>query len=219
MTEVFLDIETIPSRLPWVKEYIGGKVTHPATIKKPESIKAWEDEKKADAVEEAMRKCSFDGAMNHIICIGAAVNNEPPVSFSAKTHEDEFDVMFNFYQWLVSVYDKFGTIYVGHNITGFDLRVMRQRSIILEVLPPLGIPFNAKPWDNNPFDTMQKWDGQNKTKLDVIARALGVEGKDGVDGSMVFDMWLEGKHDEIADYCKSDVEMVRKVYNKMKGFY
>jgi predicted PolB exonuclease-like 3'-5' exonuclease len=77
------------------------------------------------------------------------------------------------------------------------------------------MPFDAKPWDRNPFDTMVQWDSKNNAKLDKIARALGLEGKGDVDGSDVYQMWKDGKFTEIADYCKSDVAMTREVYKKM----
>jgi hypothetical protein len=40
MTTVYLDIETIPSQLPWVSEYVAEGVKPPGTIKKAET-KRW----------------------------------------------------------------------------------------------------------------------------------------------------------------------------------
>lgn len=216
MTEIYLDIETIPSQLPWVKDYIAEKTTPPGNIKKQETVDAWYAEKHQDAIEEALLKCSFDGAVNHIICISASAANGEPVSFYQKDIENEGLLLLDFYTWLQNSSSEFGRVFVGHNVSGFDLKVIRQRSIILGVKPPPGIPFDAKPWEKNPFDTMVQWDSKNMTSLDKIARALGIEAKSDVDGSMVYQMWKEGKHKEIADYCCDDVRMVREVYKKIK---
>lgn len=219
MTYIYLDIETIPSQLDWVTEHITNTTKPPSNIKKPESIDAWYAEKHEQAIEDNLRKCSFDGAMNHIICIGVAIDDHDPVTFSAESEEKERDVIETFYAYIENNTDIFGNIFVGHNISGFDLRVILQRSIILNVQPCENVPFHAKPWDHNPFDTMAKWDFRNSIKLDVLAKALGLEGKQGVNGSMVYDMWDAGQDEDIAEYCKDDVRLVREVHKRMRTFF
>jgi len=213
---IYLDIETIPSPWPWVREYVSSTVAHPGQMKKPETIAKWELEEKESAVDEAMAKCSFDGALNNVICVGVAIDNNPVQTFYARDNETGEINM------LAELWDHFGIVkpelnirFIGHNIAGFDLRILKQRSIVLGVKPPHWIPFDAKPWESNlVYDTMIQWDMQNKAKLDKLAKAFGIEGKS-MDGSMVHQMWLDGKHGDIADYCAADVELVRKVYKKM----
>lgn len=213
MTTIYLDIETIPSQLPWVSEYVSATVKPPGTIKKAESILKWEQESKADAVSEAMDKCSFDGAMNHIICIGVAIDDGDPVAIVANSPDQESYMLQTFYSLIGSL--PIVNTFVGHNISGFDMRVIKQRSMVLGVKPCEHIPFDAKPWDRNPYDTMHVWDSKNNTKLDKIARAMGFEGKGDIDGSDVYPLWKAGEYDKIAEYCRSDVSLVRNVYKKM----
>jgi hypothetical protein len=62
---------------------------------------------------------------------------------------------------------------------------------------------------------MEMWavDFKDYVSLDKIAKFLGLEGKeDGIDGSKVYDMWLEGQLEKIENYCRDDVELVREVY-------
>lgn len=210
---VCLDIETIPSENDWVREFISENTTPPKSIKKQESIDAWYAEKHALEVDSALEKCSFDGAMNHIICISAAVNGNDPVSFFITDTKNEADNIRSFYDFLNTTNFP---VFVGHNISGFDIRVLRQRSIVLGIQPPTSVPFSAKPWDMNPFDTMVQWDAKNMTSLDKIAKALGLAGKTEVDGSMVWQMWKDERFKEIAEYCSDDVRLVREVYKKMK---
>jgi len=213
---IYIDIETIPSQEMWAHDYIKDTIRPPAQMKKPETIAKWEAEEKQSAILEAMDKLALDGAMNHIICIGVAINDHAPRSFIAKTHLEEPKVLREFFDYVQGNCGKWGISnkWVGHNISGFDLKIIRQRSMILNVKPVIEIPFMAKPWDLNPFDTMVQWDAKNFVKLDKIARAFGIVGKS-MSGAEVYPKWKEGLFDMIADYCEADVEMTRKVYKRM----
>ncbi|MBC3540638.1 ribonuclease H-like domain-containing protein [Rufibacter sediminis] len=206
---IFLDIETIPTQDKRIRNFIAESVKPPGNMKKAETIAEWEKNEKPAAIEKALEQASLDGAYNNIVCIGAAANNSEPVSFMGK----EKEILSELYAWLGERVSA-GTIYVGHNIVGFDLKNIRQRSMILGIKPPHFMPFNTKPWDANPFDTMVQWDSRNFVSMDKIAMALGIRGKTG-NGSEVYAMWKAEMFDAIADYCKADVELVRKIYNRM----
>ena len=68
------------------------------------------------------------------------------------------------------------------------------------------------------FDTMTAWAGARGTiSLDNLCAALGIPGKgDGFDGSQVAQAWADGRHDEIAQYCRDDVQRVRAVWQKFQ---
>ncbi len=217
MTDIVIDIETIPSQLPWVKDYVAETVKPPGTMKKQETIDKWILEERSGAIDEAMDKCSFDGAMNHIVCIGIAIDNEDPIAIVAETIDQEAEILKSFYEVLRGVPYSVANTYIGHNISGFDFRVIRQRSMVLGVKPCKGLPFDSKPWDKNPYDTMLQWSQSRSdwASLDKLAKAFGIDGKSGIDGSMVYPMWKEGKFKELAEYCKSDVRIVRELYKKM----
>jgi hypothetical protein len=38
----------------------------------------------------------------------------------------------------------------------------------------------------------------------------------GIDGGRVYDKFYEGCHQEIADHCMKDVELVREIYYRMR---
>ena len=211
---IYLDIETIPSQEKWVRKYVAKNTTPPGSIKKQESIDKWYKESHAGAVEAAMDKCSFDGATNHIICIGLAVNDGGVDTLYMEDIKAEKENLAAFFATVSKL--NFPT-FVGHNISSFDMKIIRQRSIVLGIRPPSNMPFDAKPWDPNPFDTLVQWDSdrQKMISLDKLAKALGIQGKSDIDGSMVYGMWKEGKFDEIAQYCADDVRMVRDVYKRM----
>jgi hypothetical protein len=216
-THIYIDLESIPGQHDWIKQDIAANVKHPGNMSKSETIAAWELNEKPKVIEEQYRKTSFDGACNHIICIGVAIGDQNPIVFNAENCAEEKTLLEDFYEFLDSrILNKFQRVFVGHNVHSFDLKILKQRSIILGVRPPDFIPFDNKPWDKNPFDTMQQWDAKNYVSLDKLCKAFGMEGKaDDMDGSKVYDLWLAGEHEKIAQYCMDDVHKVREIHKRM----
>lgn len=217
MTYLYLDIETIPAQSEQARERIAATIKPPGNIKKPESILAWEKENKDAAVDEAVAKTSFDGGLGHLCCIGWALNNGKV--FTRFTDEIEYEA-YMISEFFKAVHEQIedyeAPTIVGHYVSGFDIRFLTQRAIVLGVRLPNWWPHEAKPWGNEIFDTMVKWAGAKGTiSLDNLCFSLGIEGKGDVDGSMVAQMFKDGKHEEIAAYCRSDIEKVRRVHKKM----
>ena len=207
--KVTIDIETVPGQEPWIREKIEKSTKHPAKMTKQETIDKWEAEKKSEAVETNFEKCSFKGLHNNIITIGVAIDDEEPFAIYNKPEQQILD---EFYTFLKEETPDYGRILIGHNIIGFDLKIIKQRSMILGITPAAGMEqaFLAKPWDRTPYDTMIQWDSdrQSMTSLDDIAQAMGIENTSDVKGNMVYGLWKAGNHDQIAEYCKKNLEMV-----------
>jgi hypothetical protein len=85
---LYLDIETIPAQDPQIRAEIADAVTHPASMKKPETIEAWEREQKPAAVDEAIAKTSFNGALGQVCCIGWAFNGDEPFAICGVSETD-----------------------------------------------------------------------------------------------------------------------------------
>lgn len=221
MNKFVIDIETCPAQDPAVKAHILANMQPPGNISKADTIALWHIEKKPAAAEEAWRKTSFDGGLGHICVIGVAIDDEPPVAiYSRDWHASEADVLREFFDLIDAACAKHPNVrpvFVGHNMIEFDLRFIFQRAVVLGVQPSPHIPFNARPWgDSSVFDTMTAWAGaRNTVSLDKLARVLGVGGKGDMDGSMVWDAVKEGRIDEVAEYCKSDIAMTRAAYKRM----
>ena len=219
---VHFDIETIPSQESWVREYYVEKTpipTPPKTYKKQETIDKWVSENTHEqAVEDSIAKAAFSGASNHICCISWVIDThdgegEVENSFILDNVKQERDMIEAFFDSISKL--QYGAVFAGHNIIGFDIRVIKQRAMVIGIpIPPI-FPIDAKPWDKTVYDTMLKWDSRDFIKMDLIAKAFGIDGKGAVDGSMVYPMWKEGKYEEIAMYCNDDVRMGRAVYNHM----
>ena len=212
MTTLYLDIETIPSQLDWVKEQIAQSIKPPATISKAETIEAWWRDKSKNAIDDEYRKTSFDGTYGQIACIGYAFDDEPVQTVGTHLQMTEHTILADF---AADINSRKITKIVGHNVFDFDLEFIKKRSIIKGV--KIELPFLASKYDSIFFDTMTKWSTQKRISMDKLARVLGIEGKGDVDGSMVWDMYQRGEDKAIADYCADDVRMVREIYKRMIG--
>lgn len=221
---LYLDIETLPTTNPETIAEIADGVTPPATMSKPETIAEWEKTKKPDLVKEAVAKTSFSGAFGSICTIGWAWNNERPSTFDMRPDLDWSEgEMLSALSELLRVKERqsYSTpVIVGHYVADFDLRFIWQRAFVNGVLMPAWWPRDPKPWSKEVHDTMQMWAGaKGSISLDNLCKALGIQGKTGVDGSMVAGMWERGEYDAVAEYCRDDVERVRRAHQKMLVAY
>jgi DNA polymerase elongation subunit (family B) len=217
---LYLDIETIPTQSPEIRESIAQNIMPPARMSKAETIAQWEVNEKRKVVDEAIAKTALDGAYGSICCIGFAFDDWSVHSISMPSHSEAallerfvLDVEDGVPDWATP------TI-VGHNVVGFDIRFIWQRAIILGVRMPKWFPRDPKPWGFETFDTMTAFAGQRGTiGLDRLCQVLGIEGKGDVDGSMIGQMYAEGRHEEIAAYCRADVERTRAVHKRMANVF
>jgi predicted PolB exonuclease-like 3'-5' exonuclease len=102
----------------------------------------------------------------------------------------------------------------GHS---FDLPVLRYRAMINRVSAP---GLQVRPYFNRYHDdaldlcdVLGSYASGAKVKPDEISKILGLTGKpEGVDGSRVEAMVLEGRIEEVARYCESDVLNTYRVW-------
>lgn len=217
MIDIFIDIETIPNQSPEYRAMVRETIKPPANLKKQESIDAWYAENADAATDEAVAKTSFDPAAGHIVCIGWAIGDGDVRSVSNHEIGDEAANLAGFFETINQECGMNIGRWIGHYISGFDLRFLINRAIVLGVKLPAApiLPRDSKPWGNQVFDTMTAWSGNKGTiSQDNLAKALGIAGKGDFDGSMVADAWAAGEHDKIASYCRSDVETVRAIYRR-----
>lgn len=218
---ITLDIETLPTELPAVREFVARSITHPGNISKPETIAKWHEESKPAAIDEAVSKTSFDGAFGRICVIGWAVEDQPAESIYSATDEAgllaEFGARLN---QIIKPKDQHTTTVIGHNVSAFDLRFLVQRYIVNDICPPFVIrrAAQAKPWESEKvFDTMVQWAGVgNRVSLDKLCFALGVPSPKGdIDGSKVAQAVADGRIEDVAAYCRGDVNATRRVWGRM----
>ena len=107
--------------------------------------------------------------------------------------------------------------WVGWNIKSFDLAWLWRKAIKYD-LKTLKLAINRDRYKGNAIDLMEIWqtDYKNYTKMDDVAKFLGLPGKiGGIDGSKIYDMICDGKIEEVKQYCLNDVLMCKAIYNKI----
>lgn len=224
MSILHIDIETIPSQNPAFIQSIKDSIKAPGNYSKQESIDKWLEENRDIEADKKHRLTSFDGLHGEIISIAWAIDDADVQVLYRYGDESEADLLNAFFEDISNEKDQHGnrvaiTKWSGHYITGFDLRFIWQRCVMNGIRPTVSIPHDAKPWDAKVFDTKVAWTGSGQYSgagsLDALSRAFGLDGKGDIDGSKVYDYWLAGKIEEIAEYNKQDVVKCRELYKRM----
>jgi hypothetical protein len=204
---IFVDIETLPPE----------KDTSALSL--PEEMTA--------CPGEEFRRLALDGDYGRVLTIGVIVEHGDRIIHrgllgrerqTMTFHLDEARTLRSFWK-LMEGFNGSCDLIVGHNVFDFDLLFLYKRSVIQCVRPSVELPF-ARYRSRPIFDTMQqwnKWSPRRFVSLDRLANILGLESSkgQGIDGSRVYDKFCEGCHQEIADYCMRDVELVRAIYYRM----
>lgn len=220
---ISFDIETIGTGNAMIIADLAAAILPPKTMSKPETIARWEAEEKPALVDDAVKKTAFDGSVGRIVCIGWAVDDSNPVSAQDAPEAEIIAVFFAAVRNAIQIHYRGGKtehapVFVGHNVSGFDLRFLWQRAVVHAIKPPSGIPFHAKPWDKTIGDTMVMWhpERDRRISLDKLCRTLGiVSPKSDLDGSKVWEYVKAGRIEEVAKYCRGDVAAVRECYRRM----
>ena len=224
---LYLDIETLPTTDKAVIDALAETITAPGQYKKPESIAEWLKENKEQAVKDLVAKTSFDALYGSIACICYAFDDGEVFGVDCNSSNGESYMFEHFY---THIYDVTGVPHnagmeylpltiCGHNVAGFDLPFLKQRSIILEITPidQMRKAMSAKKWDTSCIaDTMLMWsdEPQKRVSMDKLCKAFGLEGKGDFDGSMVADTWPIDPN-KVIEYCKDDVRRTREIYKRI----
>jgi 3'-5' exonuclease len=249
IAHLYIDLETLPAQRPDVLEEIQASckaeleaaidAVKPPSNYGAEAASKWWQEKgnpqitalqaaNMSTVDAAYRKTGLDGSFGQICVIGWALDNDATRTvwdhqWAAPNCERE--LLEAFYCALtdaIPAHMERSTCVVGHNVAGFDLRYLAQRSIVNGVRPHrvIASAAQAKPWEINVvYDTMIQWGGTGAKpggSLDKLCRALSIPTPKGdITGATVWDSVKAGRIADVAAYCARDVEAVRSIHRRM----
>lgn len=220
---LFLDIETVPDQSTGALDRYLRDVKPPGQYKKQESIQKWIDENAEAVAVENWKKSALEGIAGEIISIAWAFDDKPVESVCRHIEEPEALCLDGFYAAIVRdtrpAQGKYPKIqWIGHNIIEFDLRFLWQRSVILNIRPPVKIPTESRHDNGRVFDTMKAWCGwKGYEKQDTIVSAIYDDSSliTDMDGSQVWELAAAGRLDELQEYNELDVIKARKLYEAM----
>jgi predicted PolB exonuclease-like 3'-5' exonuclease len=112
---------------------------------------------------------------------------------------------------------------VTFNGNSFDLPVLRYRALVNKVAAP---GLSMRPYFNrftedaiDLCDVLSAFNNQGKATLHEICRVMGLPGKpEGIDGSEVAEYHRDGRIQEIANYCETDVVNTYRVWLRFELF-
>lgn len=173
------------------------------------------------AIEHLRTQQTGSGFMPHymqrIVAISAVLSTHDSVKVWSLGDADspEKELLKRFYDGL----EKYNPTIVSWNGGGFDLPVMHYRSLLHGVSAhhywQTGDEDTSFRYNNylsrfhwrhiDLMDVLAGFQMRANAKLDHIATMLGFPGKLGMDGSKVCGAFLDGKIEEIRNYCETDV--------------
>jgi hypothetical protein len=178
--------------------------------------------------DEQFRLLALHAEYGRVLAIGVIVEQDQQIVRCGvlgrdrgkdRFHLDEARTLRGFWK-LMADFDVKHDLIVGHNVMDFDLPFLYKRSRIHRVRPAVSLNF-ARYRHEPIYDTMREWTHWNPhaglislTHLAAVLR-VGMTKTEGMDGGRVYDEFLAGNHDLIAEYCLQDVKVVRAVYYRM----
>ncbi|HEX8351591.1 MAG TPA: hypothetical protein VF611_01610 [Pyrinomonadaceae bacterium] len=218
---IFFDIETVPP-----EESVRGRVLEEVKHEVKEGKLVLSANQQVDQVaDERFRRLALCGEEGRVLVVGMIVERGGETvkrcligcDQQRRFHMDEARTIRGFWAALRD-FDCGYDLLVGHNVLDFDLMFLYKRSVIFGVRPTVNFP--AARYRSRPvYDTMCEWErwGRGRVGLGRLAVALRLESSKtaAVNGANVYDNFIAGRHEEIADYCGRDVELVRAVYHRM----
>jgi len=161
-----------------------------------------------------------------IVCIGAVIARRTDHGFTVASIGAPHVGSRNERELIAAFVDKIAELkpkLVSFNGHAFDLPVLRYRAMINGVSAP---GLTMRPYFNrytddavDLCDVLSSFSSGAKASLDEISRIMGLPGKpDGIDGSGVGQLFLDGKIQVIADYCETDVINTYRIWLRHELF-
>lgn len=177
-------------------------------------------------VEKRFRDLALRGEWGRLLCVGVVIEEEGVVKHcgvlgrereTRRFHLDEARTLRSFWR-LVTGFREGQDLFIGHNLLDFDLPFLYKRSCIHGVRPSMNLSFRR--FQSYPiFDTMWEWmKWRQRISLHELTQALGIPSpkESGVDGLGIYDLYQQGRHEEIAQYCMQDVKCAREVFYRLQ---
>lgn len=165
-----------------------------------------------------------------VISVVLRTSNRISVWSLGDSETTEKDILQRFFEGI----ERYTPMLVSWNGRGFDLPVLHYRSLLHGISAPryweTGSDDQSFKWNNyisrfherhtDLMDVLSGYEGRAVAPLDEIAVMCGFPGKMGMSGDKVWEYYLDGKIDEIRNYCETDVlntYLVFLRYELMRG--
>jgi len=207
LNNLYIDIETIPAVEPTDED-----IKSCSLKKTPDTIQKDFEENYDTLLQKALKKKGTSIYDSKVVCIGFAFNNDKPQSvIGTETY------LLQAFENIIKDYhkenggSKESNLLVGFNSDNFDFPILYLRACLYKMDGLKSLFYYCEKRDVMKMGTCKIYG--KFVSMDNLCKFFNIEGKGDVDGSMVYPMYKEGKIEEIAEYCRRDVEKTRKLYN------
>lgn len=228
---IILDIETYRTRDAEAIERIREEAYNKECAKSAskDAKLEWNTEAaRQERFREALDKTAVDTFLAEILCIVVAIDEGPPIKLfvaSDRGHGTAEAELLTKFAEIVEHHASQDTVWVGHNIEGFDLPVLLNRMRRHRIQLPAVMPFPiGKGWRGRVYDTMQRAPGRMFVSMDSLCEAYDVELRpvmwqgEPMHGGRVGACYDAAEIGILLDYCAEDVLATRDLYNVMTCF-
>lgn len=226
---IVIDVETYGTRNPDAIARIMAEemARTPAQNAKKELKLAWNTELAQEArIKEALGRTAVDPLLAEPLCVCWRVFSGGDADSVAMmedwdTPEGQLTVLAE--RLDIAATDE--TVWVGHNVEGFDLGVLLNSWRRYDIKPPGHFPvYRNRRWRGWVYDTMLRApckNGLNMVSLDKVCEAYGISGKEllwngqKMDGSRVAEAFEARAYGAIVEHCMLDVDVEYQLYLRM----
>jgi len=203
--DITIDLETVPAQEPTEED-----IKACSACKKEDTIQEDYDNNYDILLQKALKKKGTSIYDSKVICIGFAFNDEDTQAITGKE-----EYIFQAFENAVVKRSKKegcsmeGNTLIGFNSKNFDFPIIYLKACLYGLQKLKSMMYFCTKEDvmlRGTFNVYGKY-----VSMDNLCKFFGIKGKDGIDGSMVYPMWKEGKIEEIAKYCRDDVWATRKL--------
>ena len=213
VSQLFIDIETIPVQAPQHIAYLSENIKPRANLKDPDKIDADIKAKQA----EISSRTALTGLWGEIMSCAWAVDDTAILSTVRDTGQPEGEYLEALGS---SIYKTFnGRVrWVGFNV-GFDTRFLMQRCVLNQVKWPFHIPADVNPWSDLIFDVQYRWCGRDikGMSLGALSQAFGLGTKTDAPTMMEY-YWKNDQADKIRAYNVQDIHLTRELYKRLENY-
>jgi len=216
MNKIILDIETIPNQklTDEQKPQFDESTVKVGNLKDEKKIAEKIAAAKAEFETGLTKKMSVESNFCQILSIGyiRLDENDKVIKQDVLYDHDNDKSLMQIFTTLI--YD--GETIIGWACKNFDIPVIWKRSILTHQKPPFeNYRKLCNPYTDDAIDLMHIWNAGGYGKMKDCAALLGINAKDGMDGSMIYDAWKNTEIDKIKEYNMQDCETTLSIYRKI----
>lgn len=221
---VFLDIETHPTRNPFVIERLRAEALGdpPKSATKAERLEWNTEENRNHRFLEKLHRTAVSPLLAEVLVTCIAFDGSEVYSYEAYKPGSEGEALAELRDVISELTDR-ESIYVGHNVAQFDLAVLLNAWRRHSIQPPPDFPsFDGGRWHGRIYDTMRRTPGPDRyVSMEEACEVCGVLLRETIykdqpmHGGRVLEAFEAGAFHTITEYCRQDVIATRSLYLAM----